>query len=149
MTLQTEVQNAETKLLSLLNQLQSDGDVEVIKTGTKGAINSLVAIALDWRGYEVTDDSPSAEQFELEFTLTTMVRDSDPDVQMERMLRIMSQVIDRIYTNRTLDGTVHDVKVDTGEVDVIGEKVPESGQGFGTMLGRQDITVQVQIATAS
>ena len=149
MTLQSEVESAETKLLALLNQLQIDGDVEVIKTGTKGAINSLVAMALDWRGYEVVDDSPSAEQFELEFTLTTMVRDSDPDVQMDRMLRIFSQVIDRIYTDRTLGGTVHDVKVESGEVDVIGEKVPDSGQGFGTMLGRQDIIVQVQIATAT
>ena len=111
MTLQTEVQNAETRLLALLNKLKTDGDVEVIKLGTKGAINSLVAIALDWRGYEVIDDSPSAEQYELEWTLTTMVRDSDPDVQMDKMLRIFSQVIDRIYTDRTLGGTVYDTKV--------------------------------------
>tara|TARA_Y100001949_G_C15937964_1_gene308784 strand:+ start:686 stop:1135 length:450 start_codon:yes stop_codon:yes gene_type:complete len=149
MTLQTEVQNAETRLLALLNKLKTDGDVEVIKLGTKGAINSLVAIALDWRGYEVIDDSPSAEQFELEWTLTTMVRDSDPAVQMDKMLRIFSQVIDRIYTDRTLSGTVYDTKVEAGEVDVVGEKVPESGQGYGTMLGRQSIIVQVQIATAT
>tara|TARA_B100001245_G_C22623194_1_gene307340 strand:- start:109 stop:558 length:450 start_codon:yes stop_codon:yes gene_type:complete len=149
MTLQTNVINIETRLLALLNKLKTDGDVEVIKTGTKGAINSLVAMALDWRGYTVVDDSPSAEQFELEYTLTTMVRDSNPDVQLDKMLRIFSQVIDQIYTDRTLGGTVYDTKVDTGEVDVIGEKVPDSGQGYGTMLGRQDITVLVQIPTAT
>ena len=51
MTQQTEVQNAETRLLALLNKLKTDGDVEVIKLGTKGAINSLVNSA-------AADDAP-------------------------------------------------------------------------------------------
>jgi len=145
-TLEGLVNTTLTSLATSLKPLANDKLIEDIFLSSKGDKDARDYLVLEYRGYEVIDESSCQDELDLTIWASFIVSTDDPDKQRTQCLHLQSELIRLLYLDRTIGGTIVDLKVLSGAIiNVPPENVGEEELGYGANIARQIITAQVLI----
>ncbi len=146
--LESAIVGSRDKVIALLESLKGEG-VDMVKVISRGKEDARRGLLFEYRGFDIVEESPSEDEYELHYRLSFHIRDEDPTKLSIASINLVSRAMVLLYSDRTLASTVIDVKIPSSTDDATGEFVPEDGEGYASKIASVDVDIRVLLETAT